>query len=253
MSRAGHRNGFNPFRKGGKFATPGGADGSSDSGAGDTAASLGVTNERIGATSAKVNAAIRTAAGRGGAAGGSGGGSAQSADEAHYDKERAQRAAAPAGGGKSLAEVDDMIVPNLAMAPKGMRETLNRQWQAASAGGRAATPPLDPDESNLNTIGAQLLEREMIAYQGQIRPETTKALTDAFAASGYTPSFVDDAQMARMANESAKADHYPQHRAWVAAAALRQNEPLRALTFLQGPQEAGFSWGETIREMEDNG
>jgi len=63
---AGHRGGFNPFRKGGKFATATSADGSSDRGAAAIAASLGVTNEAIGSTSEQVNAAIRAVAGRGG-------------------------------------------------------------------------------------------------------------------------------------------------------------------------------------------
>lgn len=67
MSRAGYRSGFNPFRRGGTFASPTAADRSSDAGAAEAANGLGVANKAIGATGkAAMNNAIRAAAGRGG-------------------------------------------------------------------------------------------------------------------------------------------------------------------------------------------
>lgn len=222
----GYRNGFNPFRKGGKFATPGSADGSSAAGAGDIAADLGVTNDTIGASAAKVNAAIR--AGRG-----AGGGSSPSL---------------------SVAQIKALPKPDLAKVSPATLAKLKEAFQDFEPDEAVAADVVQQAAAfyrgGVNGVALSLLSQA--SKRGPTDPSSERmalvrdSLLAAYAEAGITPpATIDAKQMLQIydASRSAFFDNAAeQGQAYGVVSALKNNDLMTALTLADGPESAGVGW-----------
>jgi len=238
----GYRNGFNPFRKGGKFASASGADASSDSGAAAAADALGVKNDTIGsAGTGAMNATIRTAAGRGPASSGGSGGSG--------------------GAPLAAAQITKLPKPDLAKVTPATLAKLKNAFQ-----------DLEPDEavpanvvqqaadfyrSGVNGVAFSLLSK--VAQRGPTDPSSERhallrdSMLAAYAEAGiYPPDKMDAAQLLQIFDATNTAffnGGAEQAQAYGVASALKHNDLLTALTIADGPEGAGVGWEYTREEL----
>jgi len=208
----GYRNGFNPFRKGGKFASASGADASSDSGAAAAADALGVKNDTIGsAGTGAMNATIRSAAGRGGA-----------------------------GDATSAPAITAAVLQRIDALPAGVSKL--------TPATRAALEPLLKgnlipfEEGGLNGAAAHILMNP----EGITAP-ARKALLQAFKEQGFdAPAGANDgdllAAMDAVTEASAYSETADNRTSYGISLALKANRPEVASTLADSPEGAGIGW-----------